>query len=236
MCNADCIRFAESNLSQSEVLGKKVIEVGSMDVNGSVRQTVENLDPSSYVGVDIAEGPGVDEICFINDLTRRFGEEVFDLVITTELMEHVQDWRDAISNLKGILKPNGILILTTRSRRFPYHGFPYDFWRYEVEDMECIFSDMTIVRNVKDPSMPGVFVKVRKPADFKENDLKDHALYSKLRGRRCLSIQKIDTIVLAPIHQANVPVRMLARGIASKLLPNRIKSVIKSRIYRKESN
>jgi len=219
MCNEACIQFGKSNLSKAEAIGKKIIEVGAMNVNGSLRASIESLQPLSYLGVDITDGPGVDEICDINDLTTRYGKESFDVVISTELLEHVRNWRDALSNLKNVLKPNGILLLTTRSKSFPYHGYPFDFWRYEVEDMEIIFSDLSIEIIERDPSMPGVFVKAHKPVDFSERNLETHALYSILRGRRCRNIHRFD----APLHKVKW---LLRRGI-SRILPTEVKAIIK---------
>jgi len=188
MCNVSCIVFGAKNLSKEEVKGKKVLEVGSCDVNGSLRPIIESWGCSEYVGVDIEKGPGVDIICSAEDIVKRFGKESFDIVISTELLEHVRDWRRAIANIKNVCRLDGTILITTRSYGFRYHAYPFDFWRYEVEDMEEIFSDCKILALEKDPLKPGVFIKVRKPNNFVMNDLSEYKLYSIITNKRMAEI------------------------------------------------
>lgn len=181
--NTNCAKFAISSLSKKEVELRRVLEVGSFDVNGSIRPFVEIFSPGEYIGVDIAAGRGVDIVCDVKDLTDRFGAASFDIVISTELVEHVRDWRTAMHQIKAVCKPGGIILITTRSAGFPYHGHPFDFWRYEPEDMEHIFDDCIVEKLERDPDR-GVFIKARKPENFIENDLSDHKLYSIVVNRR----------------------------------------------------
>jgi len=189
MCHKPCIDFGNNNLHESDVKGKRVIEVGSRDVNGSLRNVILPKGPAEYIGVDIEDGPGVDRICNVFDLTKEFGPESFDVVISTEMIEHVQDWRGAISQVKSILRPNGAVLILTRSKGFPYHGYPDDFWRFELDDMREVFGDLEIEALESDiPSAPGVFVKARKKDGFKEKDLKSVALFSIVRSKRALDV------------------------------------------------
>jgi SAM-dependent methyltransferase len=183
MCNRSCIAFGERSLGPTLVAGRDVLEVGALDVNGSLRSWVESQHPARYTGVDLTPGPGVDEVVDAADLVRRFGRESFDLVISTEMVEHTRDWRTVVSNLKGVLRPGAHLLLTTRSPGFPYHAWPHDFWRYEPDDMRQIFADLEILTVEPDPQAAGVFVLARRPEVFVERT-PDLALVSILSGRR----------------------------------------------------
>src|SRR5262245_23783701 len=107
MCQRSCINFSLANLSKEDIEGKEVLEVGSRNVNGTLRTIVESLEPAHYLGVDIQMGPGVDEVCDACDLLDRFGGCRFDWLISSELLEHVRDWQKVISNFKHVVKPGG---------------------------------------------------------------------------------------------------------------------------------
>jgi 2-polyprenyl-3-methyl-5-hydroxy-6-metoxy-1,4-benzoquinol methylase len=165
--------FLRREISKDEIEGKDLLEVGAQDVNGSPREVLSPHHPAKYIGVDFASGRGVDLVMNVKDLTSYFGPEAFDVVISTEMLEHAQDWRTAIDQMKGVLRPNGLLVVTTRSPGFPYHGYPHDYWRYTLEDFRKIFADFDILKLVQDPSQihPGVFLKARKRSDAVAVDL-----------------------------------------------------------------
>jgi SAM-dependent methyltransferase len=158
------IDFAKQVLTEEIVVGATVLEVGSLDVNGSVRSYVQSLCPEMYVGVDMQEGPGVDLTVDCERLVEEMGGDAWDLVISTEMLEHVEDWRTCIRQMAWAVAPGGLLLLTTRSPGFPYHPFPIDKWRFTLADMKLIMDalKLEIVALEDDPSMPGVFVLARK--------------------------------------------------------------------------
>ena len=195
MCNASCIAFFVTNAEREEFIDKRVLEVGSCFVNGSVRPIVEKfLAPREYLGVDIEAGKFVDVVMPAEELVNRFGRESFDVVISTETLEHVADWRLVVTNMKEVLREGGTMYLTTRSFGFRAHSAPYDYWRYEVDDFKSIFREFEIVIVQKDPEAPGVFIKCRKPQRWKPSDLSGIKPYSVLTGKRISEIPRPEDI------------------------------------------
>lgn len=169
-----------------EIQGKSIIDVGSYDINGSFRSILEPMNPLRYLGVDIEHGKGVDEICAVNDVVEKYGENAFDVVISTEAIEHIEDWRSAINNLKRICKVGGIIYLTSRSKGFGYHAFPHDHWRYELEDIAFIFDNWQIevlCEDMFNGDHYGFFLKAHKVTD-ELIDLSEMALYNIHTDRR----------------------------------------------------
>jgi len=147
-----------------------------------LRSYVTAFSPEKYLGVDIVSGMEVDIICSGENLLSTFGLNSFDIVIASELMEHVLDWKSVISNIKNVCKPLGFIFLTTRSPGFPYHPCPIDTWRYTLPDFEFIFNDFTIIDLCPDPQAIGVFIFAQKPLIFSEIDLDSYSVYKVKHG------------------------------------------------------
>ncbi len=210
--NQSVLNFVAQCIGKEDVQGKRILEVGALDFNGSVRKVISPLQPAQYIGVDIQAGPGVDEICAAQDLIAKFGEGAFDILASTEMMEHVKPWRVILHNLKTVVRPNGLLLVTTRSKGFFYHGYPHDYWRYEIEDMQKLFSDCVIEKLEKDPRSPGVMIKARKPVNFVEVDLNDWKLYSILHRKRVRSTNLLVEFSMRGYYGARQLARKLLRG------------------------
>jgi len=148
--------------------------------------------PREYIGIDIEAGKYVDIVLPAERLVDHFGPESFDVVISTEVIEHVFDWRLVINNMKAVLRRGGYIYVTTRSKGFPYHAYPYDFWRYETSDMIRIFKDFEIIRLETDWEAPGVFLKARKPINWRPIDLNNIELYSIVLGKRVRNLVNLN--------------------------------------------
>jgi ubiquinone/menaquinone biosynthesis C-methylase UbiE len=229
--NGSVIIFIGSEVSREEIEGKRILEVGSGDINGSIRPVLMNwCNPGEYVGIDIEAGPGVDVVCKAEELVDQFGEASFDTIICCETMEHVRDWKIAISNMKRVCREGGIIVITTRSPGFKYHAFPHDYWRYRVADMAEIFSDFDLIANREDPLELGVFVKARKPANFNEKDLKDYALYSIITGSAKTRFVEEDLD-----HPHFQEIRAIIKRKEKHSKKRKIKKQLKEKFFGKES-
>lgn len=192
MCNAEVIEwFVDIILDYPEEFNnKRILELGSKSENGSVRRIIEKVcSPKEYVGIDMAKGKFVDLVLPAEKIIDHFGEESFDVVISTEMLEHVKDWRLIIDNIKKVLRPGGRVYITTRSYGFPYHGYPFDYWRYEESDMKKIFSDFKLLDiKTQEPTSAGLFLRAMKTSSQEKIKLDDVSLYSIAIGKRSKKI------------------------------------------------
>ena len=70
---------------------KKVLDIGSLDINGSNRDLFENCD---YIGLDVGEGKNVD-IISIGHLFNG-PDNHFDTIISTEVFEHDMFYEETV--------------------------------------------------------------------------------------------------------------------------------------------
>lgn len=120
--------------------GTSVADVGSYDVNGTVRDLFEHC---AYTGLDIAEGPGVDRVITLED----FGSEQYDVVISVSTLEHVEDMAQFARECIKITKPGGLLCIIAPHGMsgFDLHSHPLDCWRIWPDGMRWLFRATEII-------------------------------------------------------------------------------------------
>ncbi len=96
---------------------KCVIEIGSLDINGSVRQFFNDC---VYIGVDVGSGPGVDVVC----LGHEYGmpDNSFDIAISCECFEHDPHYIKTLNNMIRLVKPGGLVIFSCATTGRKEHG------------------------------------------------------------------------------------------------------------------
>lgn len=85
---------------------RKILDCGSQDVNGNNRYLFLK---SKYTGIDIVSGKNVDIVTTVVDYKT---DVVFDVVISTEMLEHDSDWKNSVRKMYTFVKKGGILLIT----------------------------------------------------------------------------------------------------------------------------
>lgn len=139
----------------------KVLEVGSRDVNGTVRPLFSGV--CSYAGLDMQAGPGVDVVANSHLLSTdaiKSIEPPYDVVVSTEMLEHDAAFWRSLQGMGKVLKPGGYLLLTARGNGFPKHDYPHDMYRFTTESFRFLIEDVAqcdVLEVIEDPGPPGVF-------------------------------------------------------------------------------
>jgi SAM-dependent methyltransferase len=95
----------------------KVLEVGSLDINGSVRQFFTDCE---YIGIDLGQGRGVDVVCQGQDYDAP--DNTFDTVISCECFEHNPAWVMTFVNMYRMTKPGGLIVMSCATTGRAEHG------------------------------------------------------------------------------------------------------------------
>ncbi|MBR8208218.1 methyltransferase domain-containing protein [Burkholderia cenocepacia] len=104
----------------------KLVEIGSQDVNGSLRTVApSNVD---YIGVDFVEGRGVD-VLLEDPYVLPFDTSSVDLVVSSSCFEHSEMFWLVFGEVMRVLRPSGLFFLNVPSNG-PFHRYPVDCWRF----------------------------------------------------------------------------------------------------------
>lgn len=95
----------------------RVLEIGALNINGTVRVFFDN---AQYTGIDIGVGDCVDEVCRGEDYSSLAG--TFDVVLSTEVFEHAENWDLIFLNMLRLVRRNGLIAFSCASRGRTQHG------------------------------------------------------------------------------------------------------------------
>lgn len=136
------LRIVFEELLQNKITGKKFLDAGCgtgyfAKVANEMGAKVTALDVGSKLLAEVRKKCKVKTI--IGDICNLpFGNNTFDIVLATEVIEHTRNPKKAVTELCRVTKKGGVLILTTVNslwaplvnfasflRLRPYHGFEY---------------------------------------------------------------------------------------------------------------
>ncbi len=114
-----------------------IYEFGALQVPG--QEGFADLRPlfpgREYVGCDLRAGPGVDRVLDLHRIALADG--TVGTVLLLDTLEHVQFFWLALEEVRRVLKPGGLLVLSS-VMDFPIHDYPADYWRFTPEGFRTL--------------------------------------------------------------------------------------------------
>jgi len=142
-------------------ISEPIYEFGSLQVAG--QEEFADIRPffpgKKYIGADIRKGPGVDVILNLHKIN--LPSESTGTVLILDTLEHVEFVRDAIKEVHRILRPTGILIISS-VMNFPIHDYPSDYWRFTPEGLKSLLKpfDMSFVDFAGENNFPHTVIGI----------------------------------------------------------------------------
>ncbi|MGA7559001.1 MAG: class I SAM-dependent methyltransferase [Terriglobales bacterium] len=153
----DCRRRAELIAEQAAKLPqvKNLLDVGGRGkpyacfFSGRV--------PNHYV-LDVEPAYSVDVVGDARQMP--FSDASMDVVLITQVLEHIPDPIAVIAEIRRVLKPGGTLLLSVPSI-FPQHGSPGDYWRYMPQGLHWILRDFhNVTVKGEAGTIPSIFLVI----------------------------------------------------------------------------
>ena len=143
---------------------KKILDYGS----GDQRYKKFFIERNTYYSLDVKKSghPKIKKNTFIIDASIKKKSKIknsfFDIIVCTEVLEHVIHLDFTIKEMKRVLKKNGLIFVTTPFV-WPEHEIPYDFRRFTSYGIKKLFleNNFKILKTKKlvsqDNALLGIF-------------------------------------------------------------------------------
>lgn len=154
----DCRRRAELIAEQAAKLptnARSLLDVGG---KGKPYACFFSGRVASHYVLDVAPAYSVDVVGDARKMP--FANASMDVILATQVLEHIPEPVAVIAEIHRVLKPGGTLLLSVPAI-FPQHGSPGDYWRYMPQGLEWLLRDFQSV-NVRGEAgtVPSIFLVV----------------------------------------------------------------------------
>lgn len=150
---------AQKFVNKYQTRDSKVLDVGSYDVNGTLKPLFSN-----YTGMDIEKGKNVDVVAQLGQ-PFPFDDKSFDVVVSSSCLEHDPAFWVTVKEMMRVSRH--LIYINVPSAQF-YHAYPIDCWRFLADSMAALArlsDDWELVETYVDNREPwcdcvGIFKRV----------------------------------------------------------------------------
>lgn len=138
----DVKEFIKSSAKKYDKQDLRVLDIAPQDHAGAApyfgKSIVETLDLDPESGANY-----IADLCERNETV--ILEDTFDVVVCTEVLEHTLQPFKAVDEMRRILKPGGVVLVSTPFN-FRIHGPLPDCWRFTEHGLRELFKDFEIIK------------------------------------------------------------------------------------------
>lgn len=132
-------KFITNIYNKYQFKDKNILEIGTghMGINQKLFGPANN-----FIATDTYQTPFSDEILDITSIEKcieRFGEGNLDVIIMSEVLEHVYNYPDAFESCYRLLHDGGYILITV-PWEYPEHG-DSDYWRYSKLTLDRLMNE-----------------------------------------------------------------------------------------------
>jgi len=137
--------FVNENLNKDMPLC--ILDIGASDIHGAYRPLFNSNPLWKYTGLDIVAGANVD-IVASHEHHYPVGDSSFDVVVSGQVLEHVEDIYAFADEIYRIVKPGGMVCIIAPCV-WNEHKFPHDCWRFYPDGLRFLFVKKAKFKEVK---------------------------------------------------------------------------------------
>ena len=138
--------FREEFLAEKETDSLRILDIGSMNVNGTYR-SILNAPSWEYIGADMEAGNGVDLVLEKPYQWSEIPSGSIDILISGQAFEHIEYFWVTMLEIFRVLKPGGICCIIAPAGGYE-HKYPVDCWRFYPDGFSAMarFSQLEVLK------------------------------------------------------------------------------------------